>query len=52
MDTSKAMVLYMMGMVPLGIVLPWILQRVYLFLSVHVMLVMPTLTKRLPNKKK
>ncbi len=31
---------------------PWILQSVYLFMSVHVMIVLPTLTKRLLNKKK
>ncbi len=45
------MVLYMMGMVPLGKGWSWILRRVYPFMSVCVMLLLHTLTQRLLIKK-
>ncbi len=45
------MVRYMMGIVPLGMGKLWILRRVYLSVSVHVMLFLPTLNQRLLSKK-
>ena len=47
----KAMVQYKMEMVPLGIGLPCILQRVYLFVGVRAMLALPNWTRKLLNKK-